>query len=102
MRSTGHGYGHFRRALDSRNVDAALAAAAGLPTVSLEDALDVCELLAERGDHRYQQAARRWLSRYGTERKPKLADLQIAAEALGSLETATDCHMALKTLRELL
>lgn len=102
MRSTGHGYGHFRRALDARNVDATLAAAAGLPTVSLEDALEVCELLADKSDPRYEQAARRWLSRYTTERRPRLADLQIAAEALDTLESATECHMALKTLRELL
>ena len=102
MRSAGHGYSHFRRCLDARNPDAALAAATDLPSISLEDALDVCELLAEKGDRRYAAAARRWLARYGSERRPSLADLQVATDALESLESQTDCQMALRILKGLL
>jgi hypothetical protein len=102
VRSTGHGYSHFRRALDRRQVDAALAAAADLPALSLDDALDLCELLASKGDRRYPQAARRWLARFAAERKPSLADLGIATDALDSLSDESSCHIALKTLRGLI
>jgi hypothetical protein len=102
VRSTGHGYSHFRRALDRRQVDAALAAATDLPALSLDDALDLCELLASKGDRRYPQAARRWLARFAAERKPSLADLGIATDALDSLSDESSCHIALKTLRGLI
>jgi hypothetical protein len=39
-------------------------AARELPTLPLEDALQLVELYAERGSPKYEKAAMRWLERY--------------------------------------
>lgn len=47
-------------------------AARELPDMSLEDALQLVHLYAERGSPKYERAARRWLVRYLTEGSPTL------------------------------
>ena len=49
-------------------------AARELPTLPLEDALQLVHLYAERGSPKFEPAARRWLVRYLTEGTPNLRD----------------------------
>jgi hypothetical protein len=45
-------------------------AAHELPNLTLEDALQLVHLSAERGSPQYEKAAMRWLERYLTEARP--------------------------------
>src|SRR5207248_936103 len=62
--SQGHPYAVFRRALERRHVAAAWAAAAGLPQLTLADALALCLLVRDYEPHRYGRLAVRWLARF--------------------------------------
>ena len=64
MTSDGHAYARFRRALDARNVTAALSAASALDHVGLADALELCLLLRDRDRGRFDRACLRWHARY--------------------------------------
>jgi hypothetical protein len=66
--SAGSPYARFRRALRTGNLDVIRAAAAELPTVRLDDALEVCVLLRDREPERYERAAVRWIARFCVER----------------------------------
>jgi hypothetical protein len=84
--SEGHPYAIFRRALDRRNAPAAWAAAAELSRISLEDALALCLLMAERQPARFERAAARWIARY-VEEEPRvgLEELRLTTELIVSL-----------------
>ena len=82
----------FRRAIERRALWAAEDAARELPNLSLEDALQLVRLYAERGSPKYEKAALRWLERYLAESSPRLehfaeitADLA-KREGLGRIE----------------
>ncbi len=62
-------YGRFRAAIERGNLIEAEAAARELPTLSLSDALDYCDLLAQREPAKYERAALRWHSRLERERE---------------------------------
>jgi hypothetical protein len=47
-------------------------AARELPNLSLEDALQLVHLYAERGSPKFERAALRWLERYLAESSPSL------------------------------
>ena len=47
-------------------------AAGELPDLSLEDALQLVHLYAERGSPKFERAAMRWLERYLSEGSPRL------------------------------
>lgn len=99
--SQGHPYAIFRRALDGRNAPAAWAAAAELPRISLEDAVALCLLMAERRPARFERAAARWIGRY-LEEEPHvgLEELRLTAELLVSLP-GPHAVAAARALREL-
>ena len=59
----GHSYGIFQKALQRRDVVAALAAARELPQLSLEDALELTLLVARKDPRRHPRVAARWLRR---------------------------------------
>jgi hypothetical protein len=61
------------------------AAAAELPSVPLEDALDVCLALLDLEPDSYPRIATRWGSRLAIERKLDLVDAQLAFAALAAL-----------------
>jgi len=63
MTSQGSPYARFRRAVERGNVIEAESAARELHTMSLADALDYCDLLAQREPAKYERAALRWHSR---------------------------------------
>jgi hypothetical protein len=83
--SQGHAYSRFRRALLTKNVRLIDAAARELAQISLEDALRILVVLAERRDQRFERAAARFAARVTTERRLDLADARYVlalAEAL--------------------
>jgi DNA-directed RNA polymerase specialized sigma54-like protein len=70
--SRGHPYAEFQRALKNGNVWVAEAVARELPKVSLDDALKLVHLYAEKESPKYEAAAMKWLRRYLEERSPTL------------------------------
>jgi hypothetical protein len=72
----------FRRAIERRALWFAEDAAREPPDLSLEDALQLVHLYAERGSPKYEKAALRWLDRYLTGASPRL---QQFAEVAGDL-----------------
>ena len=62
--SQGRPYSIFKRAIQRRNVLAAVAAARELPQLSLLDALDLTLLVARKDPARHPRLAARWLLRY--------------------------------------
>ena len=67
-----HAYLRYRRAIERRALWLAEDAARELPNLSLEDALMLVHLYAERGSPKYERAAMRWLERYLDESSPSL------------------------------
>ena len=86
MSIKGSSYAHFRRALSAGHLHLVRQAAAELPRVPLEDALDVTLLIGLREPERLERAAVRWLARLALERPAVTAwDLRwglLAFEAL--------------------
>jgi hypothetical protein len=66
--NAGSPYSRFQRALTTGNLTIIRAAAAELPSIRLDDALQVCVLLRDREPDRYERAAVRWIGRFCVER----------------------------------
>ena len=82
----GSPYTRFRRALASGNELLVLATARELPTIALDDALQICLVLRNGDAERYERAAVRWLGRFALEgRDVSIDDLRAAADALDRL-----------------
>jgi hypothetical protein len=62
-------------------------AARELPSLSLEDALQLVHLYAERGSPKYEKAALRWLARYLSEGSPRLEHFAELTMRLAKRET---------------
>src|ERR1700733_12205249 len=89
MTSQGDPYTRLRRGLKTRSRALLIrAAAAELPSVPLEDALDICLALLELEPDTYPRTATRWGSRLAIERKLDLVDAQLALAALAALPGA--------------
>jgi hypothetical protein len=80
--SEGHAYARFQRALEHRALWAAEDAAREIAELSVQDALQLVHLYADRRSPKYERAALRWLERYLTESSPRL---QHVAEVTASL-----------------
>ena len=80
----------FRRAIERRALWAAEDAARELPNLSLEDALQLVHLYAERGSPKYEKAAMRWLERYIAESSPRLQHFAETTASLARLEPSED------------
>ena len=76
----------FRRAIERRALWVAEDAARELPNLSLQDALQLVHLYADRGSPKYEKAALRWLERYLTEGTPRLQHFAEIATSLAKLE----------------
>src|SRR3954468_3259168 len=97
----GSPYGHFRRALEIGKLPMVLAAAAELPRLQLDDALEVLALMAEQSPpERYQAAAARWCGRLALERGASLAQLRLAVAACDLLPGHPAGRRALRALCE--
>jgi hypothetical protein len=70
----GSAYSRFQRALATGNLTIIRAAAAELPAIRLDDALQVCVVLRDREPERYERAAVRWIGRYCVERTQATLD----------------------------
>jgi hypothetical protein len=79
MGSDGSPYTRFRRALRTRNLVIIRAAAAELPRVGLDDALEVCLVVRDTQPERFDAAAVRWIGRYCAERPNLSLELVDAA-----------------------
>jgi len=99
--SQGSPYSRFRRAIEGGHLLKALDAASELKRVSLEDALDLCRLLAASDDPMFAKAASRWIARLSAEKGATLSELQLAAAALGQLWEDPGGELAVRTLRGL-
>jgi hypothetical protein len=97
--SQGRSYGIFQKAIQRRNVVAALAAARELPELSLEDALELTLLVARKDPRRHPRVAARWLQRYLDE--DPAACIEEAALVASSLIALTGAgyQEAVQTLR---
>ena len=78
----------FRRAIERRALWMAEDAAREVPNLSLEDALQLVHLYAERGSPKYEKAARRWLERYLSEGTPRLQHFAEIAASLAQRDSA--------------
>lgn len=72
----------FRQAIERRALWMAEDAARELPNLSLEDALQLVHLYAERESPKFEPAARRWLVRYLTEGTPSMRDIAKVSASL--------------------
>jgi hypothetical protein len=97
--SDGSPYARFRRALANGQLPMVYAAAAELPRVDLEDALEVCVLMARAGHPAFERAAVRWVARLCLERRVGIHEARCA---LALFETmAADPQGAARSLRRL-
>jgi hypothetical protein len=86
MTSQGSAHGRFTRAIKQRNLFGAEMAIREMKSVSLVDALDYIDLLAEVKPEKLEQAALRWHGRLELEASVMtLAESQLALAALASL-----------------
>ena len=86
MTAQGSAHGRFTRAVKARNLFQAEVALRELGGVSLLDALDYLDLLAELKPAKVEQAALRWHGRLELETAAMtLAESQLALAALASL-----------------
>src|SRR3954447_14379737 len=93
-------YGRFRRSLEIGRLPMVLSAAAELPRLELDDALEVLALMAEQSPpERYAAAAARWCGRLAVERGASLAELRLAVAACDLLPEHPE---GLRVLRGLL
>jgi hypothetical protein len=78
----GSPYARFRRTLEIGKLPMVLAAAAELPPLQLDDALEVLALMADQSPpERYRTAAARWCGRLAVERRASLSELRLAVAA---------------------
>jgi hypothetical protein len=83
----------FRRAIERGNVVAAEASAREVRNLTLEDALRLLFLYAEKEPVKYERAALRWLARYLPEGKDvSLLKGQLAVAALAELRAGDGQH----------
>jgi hypothetical protein len=86
MTSQGSAHGRFTRAVKARNLFQAEVALRELRGISLLDALDYLDLLAEQKPAKLEQAALRWHGRLELEANTlTVAESQLALAALASL-----------------
>lgn len=86
MTSQGSAHGRFSRAIRERNLFMAELAARELRSLALNDALDLCVLIAEMQPERFERAAVRWHGRLEVEAQLlTLTESQLALAALGAL-----------------
>jgi hypothetical protein len=92
----GSAYSRFQRALATGNLTIIRAAAAELPAIRLDDALQVCVVLRDREPERYERAAVRWIGRYCVERtQATLDDVEHARAAFSIMRRDPERALAI-------
>ena|GEM_PF-1007595 len=100
--SQGSAHGRFTRAIQQRHLLNAETAARELGRLSLDDALELTLLIAERDRDRYERAALKWHARFELEAKGlTLAESQFVLAALNKLnaQPPEEAGRALDVLR---
>ena len=97
MSIKGSPYSRFRRALETGRLQVVLGAAAELPPLRLDDALEVLILMAREDDPRFDRAATRWVGRLLAENPLGLRD---ARYAITLVERLPECREALHRLAQ--
>lgn len=97
MTSQGHPYAIFRRALKAGDLlTAEMVARAELAQVSLEDALSLTILIAQKDPRRHTRAGARWLRRYlDVTTDPTLEDVALVTSCLAALAGPQHEHAVL-------
>jgi hypothetical protein len=102
MTSQGSPYSIFRKALLRGDLPAIRAAAADLPAVPLDDALEIVCLILAQQPERFERAAVKWLVRLLSERPPTgLRDVERVVACLATLPDARRGRAALAVLSAL-
>jgi hypothetical protein len=87
-------------ALDRGDLEWLRENAQRLAPLRLTDALRICLIVRDQEPEQFEKAAVRWLGRFAFEaRSATLADLKLAAQALGSMPV--DADMAMEQLSSL-
>ncbi len=101
MTAQGHPRAIFKRAIEQGNLLAAEATAREIGQLTLDEALQLVFLYAEKEPLKFERAALRWLARYVTEGKAvSLLKTQLALAALSELRVG-EREAAAKLLMEL-
>jgi hypothetical protein len=101
MTAQGHPRTIFTRAIERGNLVVAEASAREVGRLTLEEALRLLFLYAEKDPVRYERAALRWLDRYLADgKKVTLLSAQLALSAPAELRAGDGAHAA-KLLTEL-
>ena len=99
MTSDGSPYARFRRALDQGRLHLVITAAAELPRVDLDDALEVCVLMSRESHPAYERAAVRWIARLCAERTVGIHEVRCALALFEALPS--DPYGSVRSLRAL-
>jgi hypothetical protein len=97
--SDGSAYARFRRALDQGRLALVYAAAAELPRLGLDDALEVCVLMSREAHPAYERAAVRWIGRLCAERPVSIHEVRCALALFETLPR--DPYGSVRSLRAL-
>jgi hypothetical protein len=90
LTAQGHPRAIFSRAIERGNLAVAAEVAREVPNLTLEEALRLLFLYAEKDPARYEKAALRWLCMYVTKGKAvTLLKVQLAASALAELRAVS-------------
>ena len=95
--SDGSAYARFRRALDQGRLHLVVTAAAELPRIELDDALEVCMLMSRDSHPAYERAAVRWIARLCLERPVSIHEVRCALALFETLPT--DPYGSMRSLR---
>jgi hypothetical protein len=102
MTAQGHPRSVFRRAIERGNLLVAEMTAREIGSISLEEALALTILIAERAPHRLERVAARWLRLYLEERLEvrvgEVTFVSASLAALGDEQTRDAAAQALNTL----
>lgn len=95
MTAQGHPRAIYARAIEHGNLVLAEATAREVGNLTLEEALRLLFLYAEKDPVRYERAALRWLTRYMRDGNDvTLLKAQLAASALAELRAGERAHAA--------
>ena len=86
MTARPNAHARFRRAIERGALWMAEDAARELPKLTLEEALQLVHLYAERGSPKFERAAMRWLERCLVEGSPRLQHFADVTASLAKLE----------------
>jgi hypothetical protein len=86
----GSPYSHFRGALTHGSLDTVLLAAKELPTIGLEDALEIVVRMAREHDNRFDRAAAKWVGRLMVETPLGLTDARLALALIERLPAGAE------------